>query len=194
MLWRTPLSFNIFWYDRIWYCQPWSEWRINWVLSGIFWKALLSISVTGWKLGLLERVKLTISLLNKSMVLKSFSPVFSKAPYFPFQHRIAYPISSGCFRNTFSCLYCFYCCDLLFLAMLAHNKTAPFLLVVSNFWGAVHNRMFLYLFQKIYRQRTLGIKGGLWSVHALTIMVRFWVLQDVLKIQFHRINIEEFPF
>jgi hypothetical protein len=23
--------------------------------------------------------------------------------------------------------------------MLAHNKTAPFLLVVSNFWGAVQN-------------------------------------------------------
>ncbi len=32
---------------------------------------------------------------------------------------------------------CFYRCYLFFLAVFGHIKTAPFLLVLSNFWGAV---------------------------------------------------------
>ena len=68
-----PLSFSIFWYCLCWYCQPWSECRIRFVLSGILANAFSSISVVcarfGWRLKLYD----TTSPLYKSMIGDRYS-------------------------------------------------------------------------------------------------------------------------
>ena len=53
---RMPFALSILWYCLCWYCQPWSEWRISLVPSGIVVKALASMVVTMFKTGRSEMV------------------------------------------------------------------------------------------------------------------------------------------
>lgn len=63
-----PFSFSKCWYFFIWYCQPWSECNIKFVLSGILLNAFSSISTTCANTGCLDKLKLITSPLNKSTI------------------------------------------------------------------------------------------------------------------------------
>lgn len=60
------IPFNKYWYCLIWYCNPWSECNIKFVLSGILLNIFSDISTTFVNIGCLDKIKLIYSPLNKS--------------------------------------------------------------------------------------------------------------------------------